>query len=241
MQIEKYKNWLVAQNYQGGTIAAQMHRAGRVEDCYGDLDELYNKDQLNSLLSELTYTTQDRRNNRPNETKIPFSGNAYNNLSSYRDAVRRYKRFVIDEPESLVSFTEDEKIKTEPESVSTQTIGLEKDMQAAIRQNISQVEEGLIITDGGRERAVESGYIDITAKDLDDVPVIIELKTGVAGQRAVAQVLSYIGSVMDEEERDDVRGILIASKFDKKAKAAARVIPSLTLMTYQFSFSFFEE
>jgi hypothetical protein len=239
MQTENYKNWLAAQNYQIGTITAQMHRAGRVEQHYGDLDVLYNEDRLEGLITELNYTTQDRRNNRPNQTKIPFEGNAYNNLASYRDAVRRYRRFLEDGseiPESEISVTE-----TSPEPEAAQTIGLEKDMQAAIRQNISRIEQGLRITDGGRERSVETGFIDITAEDSESIPVVIELKTGVAGQRAVAQILSYIGSVMEEEGIDNVRGILIASEFDRKARAAAKVVPNLTLMRYQFSFQFFPE
>ena len=239
MQTDNYRNWLLAQNYQGGTVTAQMHRAGRVEEHYGDLDALYNDDRLESLISELTYTTQDRRNNRPNETKIPFEGNAYNNLASYKDAVRRYRRFLEDETETPAPETVEEENVSEPEP--SQTIGLERDMQAAVRQNIGQVEQGLSITDGGRERSVEIGVIDITAEDAERIPVVIELKTGVAGQRAVAQILSYMGSIMDEENRDDVRGILIASEFDKKARAAAKVIPTLTLMRYQFSFRFFAE
>ena len=239
MQTENYKNWLAAQGYQSGTITAQMHRAGRVEQHYGDLDVLYKEDRLEGLIAELNYTTQDRRNNRPNQTKIPFEGNAYNNLASYRDAVRRYRRFLEDGseiPESEISVTE-----TSPEPEAAQTIGLERDMQAAIRQNISRIEQGLRITDGGRERSVETGFIDITAEDSESVPVVIELKTGVAGQHAVAQILSYIGSVMEEEGIDNVRGILIASEFDRKARAAARVVPNITLMRYQFSFQFFPE
>jgi len=239
MKTENYRNWLTAQKYQGGTITAQLHRSGRVEEHYGELDDLYNKDRLESLILELTYTTQDRRNNRANETKIPFEGNAYNNLASYKDAVRRYRRFLEDDTENSEAEVNEVETTAEPEPI--QTIGLEKDMQAAIRQNIAQVEKGLIITDGGKERSVETGFIDITAEDSERTPVVIELKTGVAGQRAVAQILSYIGSVMDEESRDDVRGILIASDFDKKARAAAKVIPALTLMRYQFSFHFFAE
>ena len=240
MQTENYRNWLKEQNYQDRTITAQMHRAGRVEHHYGDLDKLYAEDRLEGLIQELTYTTQDRLNNIPNETRIPFEGDAYNNLASYRDAIRRYRRFLEDDMELLEA--DDIPIVDTPEpELQPQTIGLEKDMQVAIRQNIEQIEPGLRITDGGRERSVETGFIDITAEDSDNTPVVIELKTGVAGQRAVAQILSYIGSVMDEEGTDQVRGILIASEFDRKARAAAKVVPNLILMRYKFSFQFFPE
>ncbi len=236
MQNEKYREWLIAQNYQEGTISSQMHRASRVQGYYRDLDDLHAADGLNGLINELKYSRQDQRINRPNETKIPFDGDNYNNLASYRDAIRRYKRFLEDDVE--IQEVEEQPIEELPEPVANQRIGLERDMQAAIRVNIEQLEVGLHITDGGRERSVETGFIDITAEDTQGTPVVIELKTGVAGQRAVAQILSYIGSVMDEEGIDEVRGILVASDFDRKARAVARVIPSLSLVRYQFSFKF---
>jgi RecB family endonuclease NucS len=191
------------------------------------------------IINELRYSRQDQRNNRSNETRIPFDGDAYNNLASYRDAIRRYKRFLEDDTE--VQEIVEQTIEELPEPIANQQIGLEKDMQAAIRLNIEQLEPGLRITDGGRERSVDTGFIDIMASDSQGVPVVIELKTGVAGQRAVAQILSYIGSVMDEEDIDDVRGMLVASDFDRKARAAAKVVPTLTLVRYQFSFQFTTE
>ena len=44
-----------------------------------------------------------------------------------------------------------------------QLIGLERDMQAALRRAIEQLELGLEIVDDGAERSVSSGFIDITA------------------------------------------------------------------------------
>ena len=85
---------------------------------------------------------------------------------------------------------------------------------------------------------MESGFIDITARDADGTTVVIELKTGVAGQRAIAQILSYMGDIVSEEEGAKVRGILVASDFDAKAKAAARVIQNLVLRKYSVRFAF---
>ena len=117
-----------------------------------------------------------------------------------------------------------------------QRIGLERDMQAALRIEINQLEAGLIITDDGAERSVDSGFIDITARDASGATVVIELKAGPAGQRAIAQILSYMGDVATEEEGGVVRGILVASSFDAKAKAAARMVPSLRLRKYSVRF-----
>ncbi len=119
-----------------------------------------------------------------------------------------------------------------------QRIGLERDMQAALRHEIEQLEPGLTIIDDGAERSVDSGFIDITARDASGATAIIELKAGVAGQRAVAQILSYMGDVAADEEGGRVRGIIVASSFDSKAKAAARMVPNLILRKYRVRFTF---
>ncbi|WP_445946347.1 endonuclease NucS domain-containing protein [Shewanella sp.] len=240
MKSEQYRSWLKLQGYVDNTIAAQMHRAGRVESHYGGLDELHAKDGLNSLLVELKYTQADRQNNKPNPTKIPFDGVPYNNLASYRDAIRRYKRF---KEEGFVEV--DQSFEFEPvddaiveDLKPLHSISLEKDMQAALRLNIEQLEPGLCIIDDSKERSVDSGFIDITARDAQSRTVVIELKTGVAGQRAIAQILSYMGDVLIAEDSLDTRGILVAGDFDDKAIAASRVVPNLTLKKYKVEFSF---
>ena len=94
-----------------------------------------------------------------------------------------------------------------------------------------------MIIDDGAERPVPSGYVDITARDTAGTVVVIELKAGTADRTAIGQVLSYMGDVADEEDAL-VRGILVAHNFDARAKAAARVVPNLTLRSYAVRFSF---
>ena len=106
-------------------------------------------------------------------------------------------------------------VATPVEEVRGQRMGLERDLQIALRSKIEQLEPGLNVIDNGAERSVDSGRIDITAQDASDTTVVIELKAGVAGQKAVAQILSYMGDV--SEEVGDVRGILVAAGFDAKA------------------------
>jgi hypothetical protein len=77
-----YPNWLIQQQYDAGTITAQLHRAGRVEKHYGDLDEHYAADHLQSVIDALRYTTDDKRHNRLYTSKIPFDGDVYSNLAS---------------------------------------------------------------------------------------------------------------------------------------------------------------
>jgi hypothetical protein len=46
-----------------------------------------------SLIASMSYSKADERDGRPNPSKIPFDGNVYNNLASYRNAAQRYLRF----------------------------------------------------------------------------------------------------------------------------------------------------
>lgn len=234
-----YKAWLETQQYDPGTVNAQIYRTARVEEAHGNLDEHYSTDRLESLIALLRYSTDDERRSRPNPSKIPFEGNIRNNLASYRNAVERYRKFLLSGDAGEVFPTSETIAPTAIAAAEDagQRIGLERDMQAALRRAIDQLEPGLTIVDEGAERSVDSGFIDITARDSSRTPVIIELKAGAAGQRAVAQILSYMGDVA-EEEGGPVRGILVASDFDHKALSAARMVPTLALRRYSVRFIF---
>lgn len=235
----EYRQWLISQKYAANTVAAQVHRAGRVEEFHGDLDQHYDNDRMQSLIETLRYSTEDARRNRPNPTSIPIEGDIRNNLASYKNAIERYRRFRdsghdLPEGPPAARGTASDEVVDEPGN----RISLERDMQAALRIAIDQLEPGLTIIDDGAERSVESGFIDITARDTAGAVVVIELKAGVAGQRAVAQILSYMGDVAIEEAGTPIRGILVASEFDAKAKSAARVVPNLALRRYSVRFTF---
>lgn len=123
------------------------------------------------------------------------------------------------------------------------TFDLERDLKRALRVNIERLEAKLKITDGGKEQKVEYpgeehewGLIDITAEDGNGATVVIELKAGRAGRRAVGQILGYMGALGNREK--PIRGILVADEFSPQARAAARVIPNLELRKYSFKFAF---
>ena len=113
----------------------------------------------------------------------------------------------------------------------------ERDLQKALRDNIEQLEPGLKIIDGGTEKSVEAGRIDITAKDERGCLVVIELKAGTATLPAMGQILSYMGSVSDEPQ-PPVRGILIANDFHPRLVLAAKAVSNVSLTAYSFQFSF---
>ncbi|MCP9490639.1 MAG: endonuclease NucS [Solirubrobacteraceae bacterium MAG38_C4-C5] len=120
---------------------------------------------------------------------------------------------------------------------ATLRFGFERQMQDELRRNIHQLDPGLRIVDEGRERRVESGFIDILAEDDQGSLVVIELKISEAPDSAIAQVLSYIGSLQTEEDPRAVRGILIARDFTTRVRLAARAA-AIQLVEYGFNFSF---
>lgn len=82
---------------------------------------------------------------------------------------------------------------------SPSSFSLERDLQRTLRGNIEQLEPGLKVTDGGTERTIDAGRIDITAEDGDGNLVVIELKAGTAGRGSLEQIQSYMGSIEKPE------------------------------------------
>ncbi|MDE2420739.1 MAG: DUF91 domain-containing protein [Gammaproteobacteria bacterium] len=126
---------------------------------------------------------------------------------------------------------------TEQEEAEGVLFSLERDLQMALRRNIEQLEVGLRIVDENKERTVEGGRIDITAEDKKKRLVAIELKAGEAKPESIAQILAYMVS-LEQEENKEVRGILVAAKFHPRVALAAKAIPNLQLTEYSFTFTF---
>jgi hypothetical protein len=147
-----YRQWLQRRGLQENTIIAQMHRAGRVEEFHGNLDEHYDRDRMASLIETLRYSTNDKRHGRPNPSNIPFDGDTYSNLASYRHSAEQYRKFRdggdewMEKPETeVVAATVESAIAIEEQG---QRIGLERDMQGALRTQIAQLEQGLMKSTG---------------------------------------------------------------------------------------------
>lgn len=236
-----YKDWLRAQEYADNTIAAQLHRVGKVESAYGSLDDLIASGRYDDLIGELSYSVQDERSGRPNPSRISFEGDIRSNLQSYRNAVVRYRKFLLEEdsaPEGVANALTGPQVLEADIPSEKQRLSLERDMQAALRREIHLLDNGLRIIDDGAERAVNSGFIDILCRDAGGRIVVVELKAGKTDARVVGQVLGYMGDLMDEDQLADVRGIVVAHDFDRRTIAAARAVPGLSLVRYSVSFKF---
>lgn len=175
MRKELYRKWLEEKKYDQGTINAQIYRASRVEENHGDLDDHFSRDGMSGLLEILSYTKNDERNKRENPSNIPFNGDIYSNIAAYGAAVKRYLKFITEGVDGFVGGADivDEEMENRKSVnvIDGQRIGLERDMQMALRANIQQLEPGMVIIDEGAERSVGSGFIDITARDANGVTV----------------------------------------------------------------------
>lgn len=236
-----YPDWLLRAVPSEATFRTKLSELRRIEAAYGDLDALFDQDELQSLLDELSYSTEDERAARPNPSRLEINGNLRNNLASYKSAVQKYARFRQDvELEaarpSLAPITA-AAVEAAAAAETERTFSLERDLQQALRQHLGQLEPGLVLADGGQERSVASGRIDILARDPRERLVVIELKAVKAPRDAVGQVLAYMGDIQAETGAE-VRGILVAPEFDPRVLAASRVVPALRLFTYRFSFTF---
>ena len=241
---EDFRAWLEGEGYADNTCKGQTSQVQRLETAYGSLDALIENGGYDKLFAELSYTTDDERHNRPNPSKFAIDGNIRNNLASYKNSLARYRRFLISTPEGVADRMPTRDRESDPAlapdtpTLEKQRLSLERDMQTALRRDISRLEPGLIIIDDGAERAVLSGFIDILARDASGASVVIELKAGKTNDRVIGQVLGYMGNIADEDEPEAVRGIIVAHAFDQRTKPAARAVPDLRLVRYAVSFTF---
>lgn len=231
---DRFSDWLRHAVPSAVTWQTKMSEVRRLENVYGDLEAHYSSDGLESIAGELIYSSVDKRNGEENPSKIPIDGDLYNNLSSYRSALRKYQLF-CEERDTLPAAQS----LPDVETAEAQALGFryEQDLQTALVACIDQIEPGLRIAENGVERPVPSGRIDALAIDSAGHHVVIELKAVTAKREVLGQIAAYMADIEDETG-DRPRGILIAPDFDAKLLSGARMISGLSLMTYAFKFTF---
>jgi hypothetical protein len=243
MLLNDFTDWL-NERYTPGTVSTRISNVKKIEEYYGNLDEHFsNGTYLKDIINTLEYSTKDKSEDKKNPSKIQFNGDIKNNLNMYKNAANLYLSFLegrCDQVGIRTISTENTNLITSNQDATRQKMGVERDMQVALRRNILSLDPTLKIIDNGLERAVDSGFIDITCEDSNGL-VVVELKADKADSRAIGQILGYMGDLMEESDGKKVRGILVAYDFDKRAKAAARVVPTLTLKKYHIEFQFIEE
>lgn len=121
---------------------------------------------------------------------------------------------------------------------------MESQLEDFIIQNWDESELGkkyeLIYDDGdlkSQQYLTDIGKIDILAKDKDDGSyVVIELKRNQTSDDTVGQVMRYMGWVKDNLDNGDVKGIIIAGKYDEKLNYAQKMIKNIEVFLYEVNF-----
>lgn len=75
------------------TIKSRIADCRRIETREGNLDELFDRDELEELLSRLEYTTDDQVARVPQRHKIPIKGDVRNGSATLKTAATLYKAF----------------------------------------------------------------------------------------------------------------------------------------------------
>src|SRR6266446_10804073 len=100
MKEQAFRSWL-SNSYRkangellkSGAANSRFANCRNVEGCEGDLDDQFDQDQLRTLLSRLTYSTEDERAGRTARHRIPINGNVREGSAALKAAVSLYKKF----------------------------------------------------------------------------------------------------------------------------------------------------
>ena len=127
------------------------------------------------------------------------------------------------------------------EDSSSFEFALEAHLRDFLARNLNQIEAGLRLfeQDGrsGVEFPVDGGRIDILAVDRDGKYVAIELKLAQGRNRALGQLLYYMGWIDRNLGREPCRGIVIASEISEELTIAVSRAPGVGLYRYRMNFS----
>ncbi len=97
MKIEEFKTWMKEFcDFNDTTINNRISNCRKVESCYGDLEDLYCKDGCTKIITALTYSTKDEKENLPPKHIIPIDGNIRNGSATLKSAVKLYVEFEED-------------------------------------------------------------------------------------------------------------------------------------------------
>lgn len=113
--------------------------------------------------------------------------------------------------------------ESKPRRVGRSHVGLEKELEDWIVNDVSLIGEGLTLV--GRQVTIDDGRLDLLAIDSEDRWVVIEVKPGLLQSGALHQALYYASSLA-RLDADELRGKLDGNKlseFGDKSKLSERL------------------
>ena len=151
--------------------------------------------------------------------------------------VRTEEGVVTDLDGSDVSTDEDETTDFDSDKIS---LSMERDLELFLYDDIHSLNPSLDLSVEleNSQYNVESGRIDILAKDSDGSFVVIELKAGIAKDATLTQLLAYMMDIGVQFDTETVKGIIVAHDFSEKLLKASKLVPRVELKRYKIAFSF---
>jgi len=138
-------------------------------------------------------------------------------------------------------------IATDPTVEDAAVFALEKHLEDFLVSNWALTDLGkkydIYKLDGqlvGQQFPTDTGPIDILAVSKDGMELlVVELKRGRASDTVVGQIQRYMGYVMDElaEEKQQVKGVIIALEDDLKLRRSLRAAPHIGFYRYEVNFT----
>jgi len=129
----------------------------------------------------------------------------------------------------------------EPEDWAEQAFAAEADLRDFLAQNLEIIEPGLrLYKEGERdgvEYPVDSGRMDILALDRQGKFVVIELKLSQGRNKAIGQILYYMGWVDKNLGRGPCRGVIVARDISDEMRTTASRVTGLSLFRYHLKVS----
>lgn len=114
-----------------------------------------------------------------------------------------------------------------------------KNLRKNLRRDIAQLEPGLkLFHEEGLDSLIEASTIDILAKDVNDLLVIIKLKGDMTQISTLNQMIHSIASIKNELGEKNIRGLIVAKDFDHEIVLAARNEPNVSLIRYKVKYDF---
>lgn len=121
---------------------------------------------------------------------------------------------------------------------------MEKQLEDFIINNWNKTELGkkfdLIIEEGellSQQYKTDIGLIDILVKDKESKSyVVIELKKNQTSDDTIGQLARYMGWIQENKKDENVKGIIIASSYDKKLAYALKIMKNIEVFLYEVNF-----
>lgn len=94
MNTDKFREYLEERySEKNKTVGSRLSNCKKIEEYYGDLDVIYDKDKCQSLLEELTYSAKDERAKKAPKHSIKINGRIRTGTSTLKQALNLYVKF----------------------------------------------------------------------------------------------------------------------------------------------------